>query len=165
MDLGAGGDAFGMDLDNPDTFGIKDVEFGDTTYNEFEYNDTEETSGNAFTENPTGAIKGENLIDIPFEDLEEEEYGGISDEDAQDYQTSKTTAKMDESHELSSPFANGLLALRVEMAPDDGGVKAESLKQTEFYKNHKEIFKDVIIEKNTNENDDDVVCNICLDGE
>jgi len=39
------------------------------------------------------------------------------------------------------------------------------LKQTEFYKNHKEIFKDVIIEKNTNENDDDVVCNICLDGE
>ena len=102
-----------------------------------------------------------NIIDMPLDQLEDD-YGkvGLSDEDENDYKSidqSSTRQSTEDCHQLSSPFVNGLNALRVEITSNDGGIKAETLKQSEQFKNRSEYFKDVIIDKNLNKDEEDVV--------
>ena len=161
---------------NYEEFGNFTHQFGDNEYEwEDEYDPSTSFNGaTSFSFDISSEIQPKSkgaVVDIPLDEFDEDtdfKTFGVSEDDEHDYKmtvwNNEKEAK-DEAHHLSSPYSNGLVALRIEMTPNDGGVKAEELKSSELFQNKSEVFKDVIIEKNIQGNEDDIVCNICLDGD
>ena len=149
-------------------YGDNEYEWEDEYDNSTSFNGAASFSFDISTEAPSK--QKWTVVDIPFDEFDEDtdyKHAGVSDDDAHDYKMIGGNAPKfmkDEAHHLSSPYSNGLVALRVEMTPDDGGVKAEELKSTNYFKDRFEIFKDVISQKNISDKEEDIVWNIWLDG-
>ncbi|CAI2384265.1 unnamed protein product [Moneuplotes crassus] len=148
-----------------DSPGMVQVETGDDNKITFDLGDmdiNDDLVGQDLADQP---LDDTNIIDIQFDELEVDESStGKLSEDEGDYKVEASTKEPEKCHELSSPFSNGLVALRVEVVKDDGGVKAEDLKESQFYKNKSENFEGVVEQKNLTGKDEDVVCEVCQSG-
>jgi hypothetical protein len=155
-----------MNLDDPNTFGMQNYGFEENEFVSDQEDNLDDTLD--FTELTETKSTNSTKININFDELEDgEDYknSNISEDEENDYKDQADGVSAEESHQLSSPFANGLVALRIEVVENDGGIKVEELKKSRGYQDKEGWFKKVVMKENSEGNEEEVVCNICLDGE